>query len=410
MVAAEQVITLAVLLFLSGFFSGSEVALVSLSKARVEKLLSTKRRGAKFVQKLKSNPQRMLATILLGNNLVNVGASALVTAIMVNIFDNYAVGIATGVMTLLILVFGEITPKSIAIAYNETIACMVAPVLWYLSRILSPVLIVLEFGTNLIPRGLGLKHKPGVVTHEDILGMIHVAEKEGALKPGEEHLIRNILEFDDKQVSEVLTPRKRMVMCSSKDQVSGVLSLMARKKLSRLPVYEKSKENIVGVVYAKELLTHLQKQAIPVKDVMQRPLFIPENAKLSSISKQLQKRREQMAIVVDEHGVVTGLVTLEDMLEEVFGEIHDEAEPLSKNIVRIGSNRWFIDGETGIDEVAEKLGMKLEKQDFTTFGGYVLSRFGKIPDEGDQFSQDNYNLVVQEVKEHRIGKVLVEKK
>jgi CBS domain containing-hemolysin-like protein len=352
----------------------------------------------------------MLATILLGNNLVNVGASALVTAIMVKVFDNYAVGIATGVMTLLILVFGEISPKSIAIAYNETIACMVAPVLWYLSRILAPVLIVLEFGTNLIPRGLGLKHKPGVVTHEDILGMIHVAEREGALKPGEEYLIRNILKFDDKQVSQVLTPRKRMVISSSTTSVSEALSLMSRKGYSRLPVYEHSKENIVGIIYAKELLTHLKKQGIPVKAVMQKPLFVPESAKLSSVSKQLQKRREQMAIVVDEHGVVTGLVTLEDMLEEVFGEIHDEAEPVSRNIVRIGSNKWVIDGETGIDEIKEKLGMKLEKHDYTTFGGYVLSLFGKIPNEGDQLSKDSYSMTIQEVKEHRIGKVLVEKK
>lgn len=412
MAIGTEIIILIILLLLSGFFSGSEVALISLTKLRARQMLDKKKFGAVFINKLKEDPQRMLATILIGNNIANVAASAIATSIMIGIFKNYAVAIATGVMTLLILIFGEITPKSIAAKNNELISRLVAAPIWYLSLILSPILNVLDKFLNKFISLIGIQAKEKTITEEEIMGMIKLAGEEGSIKEIEEKMIKSILEFDDINVSEIATPRKDMIMLESKLSIENALKLFLKKKHTRTPVYEKQKDNIVGIIHVKDVMKNIQgkNKRRPITKIMYKPYFVPEVKKISDLLRQFQKRKEHMAIVVDEHGSITGLVTLEDVLEEIVGEIMDETDILIPNIKSIGKNAWIINGKTDIDEVNEKLHMKLKGRGYDTFSGFLLKRTGKIPKQDDEITYKRFRFKIEEIDDNRISKVRAEKR
>ena len=412
MAIGTEIIILIILLLLSGFFSGSEVALISLTKLRARQMLDKKKPGAVFINKLKEDPQRMLATILIGNNIANVAASAIATSIMIGIFKNYAVAIATGVMTLLILIFGEITPKSIAAKNNELISRLVAAPIWYLGIVLAPILNVLDKFLNRFIKLIGIKAQEKVITDEDIMSVVRSAEEEGSIKEIEEKMIKSILEFDDINVSEIATPRKDMIMLESKLNIENALKLFLKKKHTRTPVYEKQKDNIVGIIHVKDVMKNIQgkNKNLPITKIMYKPYFVPEVKKISDLLRQFQKRKEHMAIVVDEHGSITGLVTLEDVLEEIVGEIMDETDILAPNIKSIGKNAWIINGKTDIDEVNEKLHMKLKGRGYDTFSGFLLKRTGKIPKQGDEITYKRFRFKIEEIEDHRISKVRAEKR
>ena len=409
MALGAEIIFLIILLLFSGFFSGAEVALISLTRSKAEQLFKKKKFGVVYVKKLKDDPQRMLATILIGNNLANVAASALATSIMIGIFENYAVGIAIGVMTLLILVFGEITPKSIAAKNNELISRLVAAPIWYLGIILAPILNILDKFLNKFIKLIGIKAKEKVITEEEIISMIKIAEEEGSIKEIEEKMINRIFKFDDINASEIATPRRDMIMLESKLKIKDAFKLFLRKNHTRMPIYEKQKDNIVGIVHIKDLMKHMQGKSKSISKIMYKPYFIPEVKKLSDLLRQFQKRKEHMAIVIDEHGSVTGLVTLEDVLEEIVGEIMDETDIIAPNIKKIGKTTWIINGKTDIDEVNEKLNMKLKGKDYDTLSGFILKLTGKIPKENDEIVYNKFKLKVEELEGNRISKIRVEK-
>lgn len=412
MALLTELIGLAILLLLSGFFSGSEVALVSLTKVRARHMFDKKKPGSSFIVKLKEDPQRMLATILIGNNVVNVGASAMMTAIFLRLFDNYAVAIATGIMTLLILVFGEITPKSIAAKNSELISQLVAGPIWYLSIFLAPILNILDALMNKIIKTLGIQTKEKAITEEEIISIIKTAEEEGSIKEIEKKMINNIFEFDDIDVSEIKTPRTDMVMIDSNSNVEKAINLILKKNVSRIPVYEKHKDNIIGIVYVKDLISLLDKKGKKtwIKTLIKKPYVVPETKKISSLLRQFQKRKEHMAIVVDEHGSITGLVTLEDVLEEIVGEIMDESDKVTPNIQKLDDGTWMVQGKTEIEEINEKLKMKIDGKDYDTFGGFILKHAGKVPKENDKLEYFNFDLKIEEMDGHRITAVKVEKK
>lgn len=408
--AVEEIIILIILLILSGFFSGAEVALVSLTRSKAEQLFKKKKFGVVYVKKLKDDPQRMLATILIGNNVANVAASALATSIMIGIFKNYAVGIATGVMTLLILVFGEITPKSIAAKNNELISRLVAAPIWYLSIILAPILNILDKFLNRFIKLIGIKAKETMITEEEIISMIKIAEEEGSIKKIEKKMINRIFKFDDTNASEIATPRRDMVMVDAKSGLKDVFKVFLKKNHTRMPVYEKHKDNIVGIVHIKDLIEQMQGKNKSVSKIMYKPYFVPEVKKLSDLLKQFQKRKEHLAIVVDEHGSITGLVTLEDVLEEIVGEIMDETDIIAPNIKKIDKNIWIVNGKTDIDEINEKLGMKLKGKGYDTLSGFILKITGKIPKQDDEITYNKFKFKIGIIEDNRISKVRVEKK
>lgn len=412
MAIGNEIIILIVLLFLSGFFSGAEVALVSLTKSKVRQMVDKKKPGSVYIKRLKDDTQRMLATILIGNNLVNIAASAIATALMIGIFRNYAVAIATGIMTFLILVFGEITPKSIAAKNNEKIAQLVAAPIWYLSIILAPILNILDAFINRFIKLLGIKSQQTTVTEEEIMSMIKTAEEEGSIKEIEKRMLSSVFEFDDINAGEIATPRTDMVLVESKSSIADAIKLIIKKKYSRLPVYEKNRDHIVGIAYIKDLMRYMdsKNKKMSVTSVMKKPYFVPEAKKIGSLLRQFQKRKEHMAIVVDEHGSITGLVTLEDIVEEIVGEIMDETDKIDPNIRKAGANTWLVKGKADIDEVNEKLHMKLKGEDYGTFSGFILKHTGKIPKEDEEIAYGNFILRIEELEGNRISKVMVEKK
>ncbi len=405
----NQIYGLIALIVLSAFFSMSETALFSLSRIRLRTLLAKKVKGADTIKKLKDNPHKLLSTILIGNNLVNVGAASLATAIAFKIIPDYAVAVSTGVLTLVILIFGEIIPKSFATHNNEKISLSVARPIRFLSHLLAPVIKLLDLITGTFVKPV----KKPALTEEDLKAAVDMGREAGFIKETEKDLIKNIFKFDDVNVSEIMTPRTDMFCVSVDSTLRKVLPSIIRANYTRIPVYEGSLNRIVGILNMKDLIPILKRKEIdiPVKKIMYKPFFVPENKKVDSLLKQFRKRKEHMAIVVDEHGLVTGLVTLENVIEEIVGEIKDEKDRLDPHVKKLSKDTWDVLGKSDIEEVNERMKSRFqEAEDYDTISGLILDKLGRIPKEGEKLVVDRYNIEITEMEDHRIVKVRIKKK
>lgn len=403
---ANQFIILVVLLVLSGFFSSAETALFSISRAKAIHMAKEKSRVSQLILKMKDDPHRLLSTILIGNNIVNVGASALATSVAIQLVSSNAVGITTGVMTFLILVFGEIFPKSLATRNNILIARLVIYPVYWLSLLFHPIILMLNF----IPRITGKIQKKPKVTEEELLTIVEVVEKEGEIKEEERELIHNIFEFDDTAASEIMTPRADMFVIDISKEWN--LKDIVMSGFTRIPVIDGDIDHVVGILNVKDLLMHqvTSEEPVDLRKIMREPYFVPENKKLDGLLQQFKKRKQHMAIVVDEHGGVSGLITLEDALEEIVGEIIDETDRFEPCIVKLNKNEWRVLGKTEIDEINEKLQLGIpEEGDYDTFSGFVLDAIGRIPDEKEEIVFPNFTVVVNRVEGNRIKEYLVRK-
>jgi CBS domain containing-hemolysin-like protein len=401
---SDQVLILIVLLLLSGFFSSAETALFSISKAKAIHLAKQKGATNRLIKKMKDDPHRLLSTILIGNNFVNVGASAIATAITIKLAASHAVGITTGIMTFLILIFGEIFPKSIATRNNVLIARFVIFPLYWLSIIFTPLILFLNF----IPKLTGKIHKKPIVTEEELMTFVEVVEEEGGIEEEEKELIENIFEFDDTNASEIMTPRADMFVIEGSETLN--LEEIVRSGYTRIPVIDGNIDNVVGILNVKDLLKHQARsdEAADVLKIMREAYFVPENKKLDSLLKQFKKRKQHMAIVVDEHGGVSGLITLEDALEEIVGEIVDETDIFEPLIVKLKKDEWRVLGKTEIDEVNQKIPMKIpDSKEYDTFSGYVLNQIGRIPQEKEEILLGNFLITINEMDGNRISEYIV---
>ncbi|MBW2604255.1 MAG: HlyC/CorC family transporter [Deltaproteobacteria bacterium] len=404
----NQIIVLIVLLFLSGFFSSSETALFSISRTKARHLAKNKRKSFILIKQMKDDPHRLLSTVLIGNNIVNVGAAALATSVTIHYFPNYAVGVATGVMTFLILVFGEVLPKSIATRNNVLIARIaIYPIYWF-SIFCYPVLIFLNF----IPKLTGKIKKTPAVTEEELMTFVEVVEEEGEIKEEEKELIHNIFEFDDTNASEIMTPRADMFVIEADEKLN--LKDIVKSGFTRIPVIEDDIDHVVGIINIKDLFLHeiTSGNDMDARKIMTAPYFVPENKKLDKLLHQFKKRKHHMAIVVDEHGGVSGLITLEDALEEIVGEISDESDKEEPHIVKHKDNKqWIVLGKSHIDEVNEILGMNIpHTKDYDTFSGYVLNTIGRIPIEKENITIGKYIVTVEEMDGNRINKYSIKQR
>ncbi len=406
---SNQVFILILLLLLSGFFSSAETALFSISKARAIHLAKQKGATNRLIKKMKDDPHRLLSTILIGNNFVNVGASAIATAITIDLVASHAVGIATGIMTFLILIFGEIFPKSIATRNNVLIARFVIFPLYWLSILLTPIILFLNF----IPKMTGKIHKKPIVTEEELMTFVEVVEEEGGIEEEEKELIENIFEFDDTNASEIMTPRADMFVINADEVLK--LEEIVRSGYTRIPIIEGDIDHVVGVLNVKDLLMHQvtakSDEVLDVRKIMRKPYFVPENKKLDSLLKQFKTRKQHLAIIVDEHGGVSGLITLEDALEEIVGEIVDETDTFEPNIVKLKPHEWRVLGKSEIDEVNEKIPMNIpDLKDYDTFSGYVLNQIGRIPHEKEEIILGHVLITVNEMDGNRISEYIVRQK
>jgi len=392
------------LLILSGFFSSAETALFSIGKTRMRHRAKQGDRAFILMEKMKADPHRLLSTILIGNNVVNVGAAAIATSIAIDMFSNYAVGLATGVMTLLILVFGEVMPKSIAERNNLFIAKMsIYPVYW-LSILFFPIILFLNF----IPIITGKIKRTPSVTEEELLTFVEVVEEEGEIKEEEKELIHNIFEFDDTNASEIMTPRADMFVLNSDEKLD--LKIIAESGFTRIPVIKDDIDHVTGILNVKDIFMRLAKgnTDVDIREIMTEPYFVPEHKKLDSLLRQFKRRKHHMAIVVDEHGGVSGLITLEDALEEIVGEIRDETDKEEPHIVRKKNNEWIVLGKTDIEDVNETIGMEIpDTREYDTFSGFILDKTGRIPTEKEEIVIDSFIITVEEKDVNRIIKYSV---
>ncbi len=408
----EHVLLLVALLILSGFFSSSETALFSISRTKARHLAKMPGGANALIQQMKQDPHRLLSTILIGNNAVNVAASSIATRMTFEIFQNYSIGTAssyaiataTGVMTFLILVFGEVIPKSVATRNSVLIARMVIYPIYWCSVLFRPIVIFLDF----IPKITGKIKQTPAVTEEELMTFVEVVEEEGEIKEEEKELIHNIFEFDDTNASEILTPRADMFVIEVNEPLD--LKMIVSSGFTRIPVIEESIDNVVGILNVKDLLASMAKgeETVDVRQLMRPPYFVPEHKKLDSLLGQFKKRKSHMAIVVDEHGGVSGLITLEDALEELVGEIRDETDKEEPLIVRQRNKDWVVLGKADIDEVNDVIQMDIpDSAEYDTFSGYILEQIGRIPAENEKFTVGEYEITVKSMDGNRIKEYIV---
>jgi CBS domain containing-hemolysin-like protein len=404
----DRIITLVILIFFSALFSAIETALFSLSSLKVRYLVEQERRNAKILEKIKSRPHDLLITILIGNNVVNIAASALATVIASDFFKSNVVGIVTGIMTFVILVFGEVTPKRLALKNNESFGLFVAGFMNSLMILLKPLVILLDFVTGLIV-GPKSSKKP-IVTEEELKTMVEAGEEAGEIKESERRMIQSIFKFDELDVANIMTARPYMQCVNIKLKAKDLWKMFSRLGHTKLPVYERSKDHIKGVVYMIDALKQ-KNQNIGVDKIMRKAYFVPESKKIDSLLKAFQARQNSIAIVVDEHGVVSGLVTMEDILEEIVGEIVEETDKINPDIRKISRNSWIILGKSDIEEVNKKIGSKFkEAEDFESISGYVLHKLGHIPQEGEEVTEGSFVIKIEKIEHNRILEVKIRKK
>jgi len=402
-----QPLVLLILLILSGFFSSAETALFSISRVRARHLAKSPHATDKLIYRMKEDPHRLLSTILIGNNLVNIAAAALATAIALEFFENRAVAIATIIMTILILVFGEILPKSFATRNNIMLARFVIFPIYWLSILFFPIIVILDF----IPKITGKIKKTPSVTEEELKTFVEVVEEEGEIKEEEKEFIHNIIEFDDTSAYEIMMPRGDMFVVDVNKDLD--LMQLLQSGYTRFPVIEGSLDKVVGILNIKDVFMHqtTSGQPISVRKIMKKPYFVPENKKLDSLLKQFKRRKQHIAIVVDEHGGISGLITLEDVLEEIVGEIRDETDHEEPHIVQLKNNEWRVLGKSEIEEVNDTLGIGIpDSKDYDTFSGYILDLIGRIPALNDKIATDDLEVTVKKVEGNRIQEYHVRKK
>ena len=408
-----ELVTLAVLIGLSGFFSGLEVALVGVRKSKVIQLFNEKEKGSKALHKLKTNPSWMMSSVNLGNNLVNVGSSALATSVAIRLFGNDGLGIAVGVMTFLILVFGEITPKTYCNANATKIALRYAPVLLVFSYVFYPVVKFFEVITRGVVRLTGSSYAPPPITEEEIKGVIDQGLAEKALEKEEMELVHGALKFDDTVIRSVMTPRTKMFSLNSKMLLFEALPQINQKGFSRIPIYGENGDDIVGFIHVRDVLKELEKdnKMSSLGQIARKPVFASQEKMVSSLLQEMKGRKTHMAIVVDEHGGVEGLVTLEDLLEEIVGEIEDETDLTRKiGYERIDHDTIITNGDMDIDVINEIFKTKIpDGDDYASLNGLLHEKLQDIPQEGDKVEIDNLRIIVEKVSKNVPQKIRIER-
>ncbi|MDX2452887.1 hemolysin family protein [Desulfosarcina sp.] len=401
----NQFFLLFILLLLSGFFSSAETALFSISQTRARHMAKENIRSHQLIKRMKDDPHKLLTTILIGNNVVNVAASAIATSLTINMSANYAVGLSTGIMTFLILVFGEVIPKSFATRNNILLAKMTIYPIYWMSILFFPIIVFLNF----IPRLTGRMSKTPSATEEELITFVEVVEEQGEIKEEEREMIHNVFDLDDTNASEIMTPRADMFVVDADAPLD--FKAIAESGLTRIPVIEGDIDHVVGILNIKDIFMHQATSETPVKvrAIMRPPYFVPENKKLDRMLHQFKTRKNHMAIIVDEYGGVSGLITLEDALEELVGEIRDETDKEEPHIISKKPKEWVVLGKSEIEEVNEKTGMHIrESREYDTFSGFILDRIGRIPEEDEAFTIDGHKVVVMEMDGNRIKRYLVQ--
>lgn len=405
-------------LLLIALLSGSEVAFIAVNRIKLRHLVEKGVSSAKTVQKIREQHDRLFSAVILSGNLFTILATSVGTAVALRIFgEENGVIIATVVMTFLTVVFGELTPKTFAVTHAEKIALLLAkPVDMYI-KIITPVVWIFNKASNLIIRLFGgeIKPAPQFLTEEEMKAMIDLGEEEGTLEKEEKRMLHKVFEFGDKKVSEAMVPRTEIVAIPEDARVADALQLVSEKGYSRYPVIKETVDNITGVLYVKDIVRRMSKEDIkpetPIKGFIRDAYYIPESKMVTALLDDMQKNKFQIAIIVDEHGGTAGLITLEDIIEEIVGGLQDEFEAIEaeKEVEIIDENTFVVSGYTDLDEVNELIGVDLKSEEFNTIGGFLFGLFGHLPKTGEQLRYQNLRFLVLEMDGRKIEKIKITK-
>ncbi|MCI9195421.1 MAG: HlyC/CorC family transporter [Angelakisella sp.] len=401
---------MAALVAFSAFFSASETSFTSVNMIRIRNMAEEGDQKAVTAVKLVENYDRMLSTILIGNNLVNIALSSLTTVIATKLFGDAGVALATGVTTLVILTFGEILPKSWAKENSERLVLLFAEPLRLCSLLLWPLSTFFIWLKGAFRRG-GEEEKAPSFTEKELMYMASVGQEEGVLEEQEKDLVQSALEFDETTVQEVLTPRVNLVALDIEEEQPEILRVVNGKKFSRIPVYEGTIDNIVGVVQSREILKKvIQGRPVRLKNLMTKATFVHRTMKISRLLAQFQRQKTHIAVVIDDYGGTLGIVTMEDLLEELVGEIWDEDEEIITELAPLGEDSWEVSGDMNIEEFFDAINYAPRgfESDFNTMNGWALEMLEHIPQAGEQFSYGRLTVTVKEMDDQRVTKLLAE--
>ena len=395
------------LLLCSAFFSACEVAYFSLNSLQLNEMSEKKGHLGRIVNSLLEKPRELLITIYIGNEFVNIAISVVVTSIAINVFGNLGVGIAIGVGTLLLLVFGDIIPKSISLKFSQPYALFSAYPLTIFAKIVQPAQKLFSIWTEKIISFMGiLPHglKESPITDEEFRAMVQVGEGEGVIDSDERELIQNVIEFGETTVDEIMTPKIDMFTVGIEDSLDDILPRIIENFYSRVPVYGEDEEGILGILYTKDLtrLKHLPREKVSLKSILHDTISVPQSKKIKEMLEEFRRMKRHMAIVLDEYGSVCGLVTLEDILEELVGEIDSEMRQEELPLKRLNENHYRIVGTYSLAEFNESFQSDLPENDYDTVGGYVFGLFGRIPRSGESTTVDRFKFRVEKMKGSRI--------
>lgn len=406
--ATIQFVILVGLIFASALFSGIETALMSINNVKVNSLLKQGKGGAETLHRIKQNPHKLIITILIGNNLVNIGAASFATVVFTDLFGSSGVGIATGVMTFLILIFGEITPKTFATQNAERISLIVARPIELLSKLLSPLVKILEIISRFMSRLLGSKEE-SELSEEELKAIVTMGAEEGILNKEAAKMMHNVLEFKGTKVTEVMTPKVNMDMIEGEKKLEEVIDFVVKSPFSRYPAYGKNSDKVEGILDVDDILRCAKNKKLDtkVKNILKPAFFVPTSKEIDDLLSEFESKKIPMAIVVDEYGNVEGMVTVDDVLEEIVGDIFDKSKRGSVYIKKVDDKLTKVDAKASVEEVNRILHLGLKEEHFSTIGGFVEHKLKRIPKKGEKIKLKNIIIEVDKVSKQRIESVRI---
>lgn len=407
-----QLVVLVILLLLSAFFSSAETSLTTVNQIRMLTLADEGNKRAARVLKITNDSGKMLSAILIGNNIVNLSASSITTSLAIRLFGSVGAGIATGILTVLILIFGEISPKTLATLHAEKLAMAYSGVIQLLMTVLTPVIFIINSLSMMFLRLLRVdaSKNRNLMTEEELKTIVDVSHESGVIETGEREMIHNVFDFSDAQAKEVMTPRIDMTFADIESTYHDILEIFRENHYTRIPVYENTTDNVVGILNMKDLLLYEDTEHFNIKNILREPFFTYEKKNTAELFLEMQSKSINLAIVLDEYGATAGMVTLEDLLEEIVGDLHDEYDfNEDKMLSQISPTEYLAAGSMNLDDLCDELNIHLTSDDYESIGGYFIETCDHLPEEGEQITtEDGIILTVTTVNKNRIEQLRIQ--
>lgn len=403
-----QLIILLVLLFLSAFFSSAETAMTTVNRIRIRSLADDGNARAKTLLKITDDPAKFLSAILIGNNIVNLSAASLTTSLAYGLGGSM-VAIASGILTLLILLFGEITPKTMATIHSEKISLLYAPVISIFIRLMTPVIFIVNGLANIILRIIHVdpNANTNVMTENDLRTIVDVSHEDGVIESEEKEMINNVFDLGDAKAKDVMVPRVHVTFADVNSTYDELIDIFREDKFTRLPIFEDTTDNVIGTINMKDLLLYDNKKDFHLRDILREAYFTYEYKNISELLLEMRESSFNIAIVLDEYGETAGLITLEDLLEEIVGEIRDEYDDNEEDFIQeIGPHEYLVEGSTNLEEINDRLDLDLSSDDYDSVGGLIIEHLDRLPEAGDEITtEDGIRMIVEKLDKNRIEQV-----